>query len=221
MIGRDSDQSRHGDGEHDRGGEPRAGWSLQQRDAGGGQHDQREQRSGGRRQRLEEGPGLAGDDPICPEHGEGRGRADGEQRGDDDAEFVEAEARDGRGPGGRCGHENLRVGGRPDTPERKGGRSSTARVAPPRRAGLAQGARSFCGQGRREAAHAPAMTHFKKPFDFRKSSATALAGSPWTWTRALSCCSVVRSRASKIGFRISAILGLACSAVSRMIGVGR
>ena len=67
---------------------------------------------------------------------------------------------------------------------------------------------------------APAITHFRKPFDFRKSSATALAGSPSTWTRALSSCSVARSSASKIGLRMSAILGLACSAASRMIGVG-
>ena len=74
---------------------------------------------------------------------------------------------------------------------------------------------------RRGACPSPANNYFKKPFVLRKSSATPLAGSPPTWTRALSSCSVVRSSASKIGFKISAILGLAFSVASRMIGAGR
>ena len=71
-----------------------------------------------------------------------------------------------------------------------------------------------------EASSLAAMMHADRGY-WATSAATALAGSPPTWTRALSPCSVARSSDSKIGLRMSAILGLAFSAASRMIGVGR
>ncbi len=61
---------------------------------------------------------------------------------------------------------------------------------------------------------------FQKPFFFRKSSATAFAGSPPSCTRPFRSCKVVRSSFSKTGFRSSSIFGSFFRTSSRMIGAG-
>ena len=79
---------------------------------------------------------------------------------------------------------------------------------------------AFRGKALRRTRRRAGTAYLMKPFFFRKSSATALAGSPPTWTRPLRSCSVTRSSFSKTGFRISSICGLAFSTASRMIGAG-
>ena len=144
---------------------------------------------------FEDRPRFAGHDAVGPEGRERRQQcAVGDDRGNDDAELVEAQQ--GHWIRRSCQSPSLR--GRWPAGQR-GATSSTKATA-----------------------YVPVErpAYFKNPFFFRKSSATALAGSPPTCTRPLRSCSVARSSFSNTGFSSSSIFGFSFSTASRMIGAG-
>jgi hypothetical protein len=195
---------------HSGGAEPCHQGRPEQGNEAGGNQNGKQNRAERLRQGLDDRTRLASDDAVGAENGKWRreGAITGDQ-GDHHAKLVEPDAHD-------CDASPVPLARTPMHDPDNRWRLSHGII---HRVPVLQCRASGKDARRRKRARA-GRAYFRKPFFFRKSSATALAGSPPTWTRPLSSCSVTRSSFSNTGLSSVSISGCSFSTASRMIGAG-